>query len=78
MNWQLIKNVNPPREKVLELYFEEDESVRFAERSEDGESIDIADTYYDGERLGRGYFMSYEKFKKYYGDKVYWTLFVKP
>lgn len=31
MNWQLIKNVNPPREKVLELYFEEDNTVRFAE-----------------------------------------------
>lgn len=78
MNWQLIKNVNPPKAKVIELYFEEDDSVRFAERSEDGESIDIADTYYEGEILGKGYFMSYEKFKKYYGDKVYWTLFVKP
>ena len=78
MNWQLIKNVNPPKAKVIELYFKEDDSVRFAERSEDGESIDIADTYYDGEILGKGYFMSYEKFKKYYGDKVYWTLFVKP
>lgn len=78
MNWQLIKNVNPPKAKVIELYFKEDDSVRFAERSEDGESIDIADTYYEGEILGKGYFMSYEKFKKYYGDKVYWTLFVKP
>ena len=45
MNWQLIKNVNPPKAKVIELYFKEDDSVRFAERSEDGESIDIADTY---------------------------------
>ena len=78
MNWQLIRNVNPPKAKVIELYFEEDDSVRFAERSEDGESIDIADTYYEGEILGKGYFMSYEKFKKYYGDKVYWTPFVKP
>lgn len=78
MNWQLIKNVNPPKAKVIELYFKEDDSVRFAERSEDGESIDIADTYFEGEILGKGYFMSYEKFKKYYGDKVYWTLFVKP
>lgn len=78
MNWQLIKNVNPPKAKVIELYFKEDDSVRFAERSEDGESIDIAETYFEGEILGKGYFMSYEKFKEYYGDKVYWTLFVKP
>lgn len=78
MNWQLIKNVNPPREKVLELYFEEDNTVRFAERSGDGESINVGDTYYDGEILGKDYFMSYERFKEYYGDKVYWTLFVKP
>lgn len=78
MNWQLIKNVNPPKAKVIELYFKEDDSVRFAERSEDGENIDIAETYFEGEILGKGYFMSYEKFKEYYGDKVYWTLFVKP
>lgn len=78
MNWQLLKNVNPPKAKVIELYFEEDESVRFAERSEDGESIDIGKTYYDGEVSGDDYRMLYEKFKKYYGDKVYWTLFVKP
>ena len=78
MNWQLIKNVNPPREKILELYFEEYDCVRFAERSEDGETIVIGRSYYEGEVSGYEDYMSYEKFKKYYGDKVYWTLFVKP
>ena len=78
MNWQLLKNVNPPREVVLELYFEEDRCVRFAERSEDGESIYIGSGYYDGQIDGNVYRTSYEKFKRFYGDKVYWSLFVKP
>lgn len=78
MNWQLIKNVNPPRSKALELYFQDYDSIQFAERSEDGESIEIGKTFYDGEVSGDEYRMSYEKFKKYFGSRVFWTLLVKP
>lgn len=77
MNWQLLKNVNPPRGVVLELYATDFNSVLFAERNKDTDEISIG-TGFDGGKIRNSYRMSYERFKEKFGSDVYWSLFVKP
>lgn len=78
MNWQLLKNVNPPINKILMFFCKDGKEIKFAERTDDGESIYIASTYYGNELGSDSYRMNFEKYKKYYGDSIYWTLLVKP
>ena len=77
MNWQLLKNVNVPVKKLLQLYYLDD-TVRFAMRSENGKSLYIADSYINGELVGGWVRMDYEEYKAYRGHEIFWTLFVKP
>lgn len=77
MNWQLLKNVNPPLSETLELYRTDTKSIEFAVRI-DKDKILIASTYFDDEVGNDAYPMNYNRLKEYYGDKIFWTLFVKP
>lgn len=76
MNWQLLKNVNPPLRQILMFFCKDNNEIKFAERT--GECIYIASTYYGNELGSDSYSMPFEKYKKYYGDSVFWTLVVKP
>lgn len=77
MNWQLLKNVNAPVKRLLLLFYS-DQTIRFAKRSEDGESLYIADSYIQGELVSGWVRMNYESLRKYQGNEIYWTLFVRP
>ena len=47
MNWQLLKNVNPPVEKLL-LFYYPDQTIRFALRSKDGKVFYIGESVTEG------------------------------
>lgn len=75
MNRQLLKNVNPPLKQLLMFYCPERNAVFFAIRDEHG--FVMANSYSDGLRESwRAY--EFEAYKRMYGDRLYWTLFVKP
>ena len=74
MNWQLLRNVNPPLNKLLVFYCPERNAVFFGCRN--GSMLKLGNTYSDGIR--DGWNVRYEDYKQLWGHKVYWTLFVKP
>lgn len=79
MNWQLLKNVNPPIGKIIQLYDENSLSVLFARRvGLRGQSLQFSQTYKNG---GIGLSpdeLDYKSFREAHGSRIYWTLFVKP
>ena len=74
MNWQLLKNVNPPLDQPLMFYCPERNAVFFGQRQ--GTMLILGNTFSDGIR--DGWHVKFEDYKELWGNKVYWTLFVKP
>ena len=74
MNWQLLRNVNPPLNKLLVFYCPERNAVFFGRRQ--GTMLEMGNMFSDGIR--DGWNVRYEDYKQLWGHKVYWTLFVKP
>ncbi len=77
MNWQLLKNVNPPVEKLL-LFYYPDQTIRFALRSKDGKVFYIGESVTEGALDYGWYSVDDEYLKKHQGHEIYWSLFVKP
>ena len=77
MNWQLLKNVNPPVEKLL-LFYYPDQTIRFALRSKDGKVFYIGDSFIEGAIEPPYDRLSDEELKRNQGYGIYWSLFVKP
>lgn len=79
MNWQLLKNVNPPIGAIIQLYDLNSLSVLYARRvGLKGQTLQVSLTYKNG---GIGIHpdeLDYKQFKEEFGDKIYWSLFVKP
>lgn len=79
MNWQLLKNVNPPIGTIIQLYDKNSLSVLYARRvGLRGQTLQFSTTYQNG---GIGIHpdeLDYKQFKEEFGDKIYWSLFVKP
>lgn len=79
MNWQLLKNVNPPIGKIIMLFDANSLSVLYARRvGLRGQNLQFSQTYQNG---GIGLHpdeLDYKSFKEEHGDKIYWSLFVKP
>lgn len=79
MNWQLLKNVNPPIGTIIQLYDKNSLSVLYARRvGLRGQTLQFSTTYQNG---GIGLHpdeLDYKSFKEEHGDKIYWSLFVKP
>ncbi len=79
MNWQLLKNVNPPIGKIIQLYDEKSLSVLYARRiGLRGQNLQFSQTYQNGGIGIHPYELDYKNFREEYGDKIYWSLFVKP
>lgn len=79
MNWQLLKNVNPPIGKIIMLFDENSLSVLYARRvGLRGQSLQYSHTYQNGGIGLRPEELNYKGFKEEHGDKIYWSLFVKP
>lgn len=79
MNWQLLKNVNPPIGKIIMLFDENSLSVLYARRiGLQGQSLQFSHTYQNG---GIGLHpdeLDYKTFKEEHGNKIYRSLFIKP
>lgn len=74
MNWQLLKNVNPPMDKLLLFYTPNGKAIFFAIRK--GVQLEMGATFTNG--LRESWKCPYDWYKEMYGEKIYWTLFVKP
>lgn len=74
MNWQLLKNVNPPLDKLLLFYSQGGKAIFFAIRKD--AQLEMANTFTNG--LRESWKCPYSWYKEMYGEKIYWTLFVKP
>ncbi|HIR20921.1 MAG TPA: hypothetical protein IAC89_01675 [Candidatus Aphodousia faecalis] len=79
MNWQLLKNVNPPIGKIIMLFDANSLSVLYARRiGLQGQSLQFSHTYQNG---GIGLHpdeLDYKTFKEEHGNKIYWSPFIKP
>lgn len=79
MNWQLLKNVNPPIGKIIMLFDANSLSVLYARRvGLRGQNLQFSQTYQNGGIGIRPDELDYKTFREEHGDKIYWSLFVKP
>lgn len=79
MNWQLLKNVNPPIGKIIMLFDVNSQSVLYARRvGLRGQDLQFSLTYQNGGIGIHPSELDYKSFREEFGDKIYWSLFVKP
>lgn len=79
MNWQLLKNVNPPIGKIIHLYDANSQSVLYARRvGPRGQNLQFSQTYQNGGIGIHPFELDYKNFREEFGDKIYWSLFIKP
>ena len=79
MNWQLLKNVNPPVGKVFELFEKSTNNIYFAKRTGTrGGTLEYSKVYCRGDLEEYRFRMPYKEFKDDYGGNVYWSLLIKP
>ena len=79
MNWQLLKNVNPPIGEIILLFDTDSLNVVYARRvGLRGQTLQFSSTYKNGGIGIRPDEYDYKDFIKAHGEEVYWALFVKP
>lgn len=79
MNWQLLKNVNPPIGEIIQLFDKNSLSALYARRiGLRGQTLQFSLTYQNGGIGIHPSELDYKSFKEEHGDKIYWSLFIKP
>lgn len=76
MNWQYVKNVEPPRNKIIMLYVKKTGDLLFA-RILDDDMMEFSSSFYNG---GIGLIPHKYSFKEYLKiwPHLMWAPFIKP